>query len=356
MSIQGEHTTNKMMEIKNPKLSICIATFNRANYIGETLESILDQMPSEVELVVVDGASSDNTPEVIAKYVLRFPQIRYIREATNSGIDADYDKAVGYAAGQYCWLMTDDDLLKPGAIKHVLAELDGLRDLVVVNAETRNADLTDVLVPRQLVVDSDRSYTKDDPEKIFSECMNYLSFIGGVVIRRNLWLERDRKAFYGSLFIHVGVIFQDPCIENVYVISDPQIIIRYGNAMWTSRGFEIWSFKWQELVWSFAGYSDEAKRRVCHPAPWKRIKTLFYYRATGAYSKVEFKKFIYPKTNGMKRFMSYVIAIFPAAVANVISVFYFMLFNRTERMMQYDLLRSSHGSNLCRWLAKTLWK
>jgi len=339
-----------------PKLSVCIATYNRCKFIGETLDSILSQIPPEVELVVVDGASPDNTPEVMASYVLTYPAIRYYRESENSGIDADYDKAVGYATGQYCWLMTDDDLLKPGAINRVLAELDGLRDLVVVNAETRIADLTEVLVPRQLVVDGDRSYIKDGSESFFSECTNYLSFIGGVVIRREFWLERDRKSFYGSLFVHVGVIFQQPRIGNVYVIADPQIVVRYGNAMWTSRGFEIWSFKWQGLVWSFAGFTDMAKRRVCHPAPWKRIKTLFYYRATGAYSKDEFRKFIYSRTGGTKRFMSHGIALFPAAVANIISVFYFMLFNRTERMMQYDLLRSRHASGVSRWLAKVLWK
>ncbi|MDZ4098683.1 MAG: glycosyltransferase, partial [Methylophilaceae bacterium] len=309
-----------------------------------------------VELVVVDGASPDNTPEVMAPYVLNYPEIHYFRELENSGIDADYDKAVGYATGKYCWLMTDDDLLKPGAIKCVLAELDGLRDLVVVNAETRNVDLAAVLVPRQLVVNGDRNYSKDDSETFFSECANYLSFIGGVVIRREFWLERDRKSFYGSLFVHVGVIFQQPRIGNVYVIADPQIVVRYGNAMWTSRGFEIWSFKWQELVWSFDGFSDESKRRVCHPAPWKRIKTLFYYRATGAYSEDEFEKFIYSRTNGISRFMSHGIALFPAAVANIISVFYFTLFHRTERMMQYDLLRSRHASGVSRWLAKTLWK
>jgi abequosyltransferase len=356
MPIQGALTTKKMIEVKNPKLSICIATFNRAKYIGETLDSILDQLTSEVELVIVDGASSDNTPELVAQYLLRYPEIRYFREQENSGIDADYDKAVSYARGEYCWLMTDDDLLKPGAITRVLAELDGLRDLVIVNAETRIADLTEILVTKQLVIPADRSYSKGDSESFFSECMNYLSFIGGVVIRRKTWLERDRKSFYGSLFIHVGVIFQQPCMENVYVISDPQIVVRYGNAMWTSRGFEIWSFKWQELVWSFAGFSDKAKRRVCHPAPWKRVKTLFYYRATGAYSKDEFEKFIHSRTCGIKRLMSYGIAAFPATVANIISVFYFMLFHRTERMMQYDLLRSRHASGVSRWLAKVLWK
>ena len=344
-----------MIEEKYIKLSICIATFSRGKYISETLNSILSQMPSNVELVVVDGASPDNTPEVMSSYVLTYPEIRYYREQENSGIDVDYDKAVGYANGQYCWLMTDDDLLKPGAIKCVLAKLDGIRDLIVVNAETRNADLSDILVPRQLVVDGDITYKNDDTNKIFTECANYLSFIGGVVIRRGFWLKRDRKSFYGSLFVHVGVIFQTPSIEGVYVIADPQIIIRYGNAMWTSRGFEIWSFKWQGLVWSFTGFNDASKRRVCHPAPWKRIKTLFYYRATGAYSKDEFDKFIYSKTDGIKRFISLGIALFPASIANIISVFYFTIFHRTERMMQYDLLRSRHASEVSRWLAKNLW-
>lgn len=356
MLTKGVYSTNKVLEENNKKLSICIATFNRGEYIGETLDSILSQMSPEVELVVVDGASPDSTPEVMASYLLTYPEIRYHRELVNSGIDADYDKAVGYAAGEYCWLMTDDDLLKSGAIKRVLSELNRQRDLVVVNAETRNADLSEVLVPKQLVVDTDRSYIKNDSERFFSECMNYLSFIGGVVIRREFWLERDRKSFYGSLFVHVGVIFQQPHIGDVYVISDPQIVVRYGNAMWTSRGFEIWSFKWQELVWSFSGFSNETKRLVCHPAPWKRIKTLFYYRATGGYSKVEFEKFIYPKAKGFKRLISHGIAIFPATVANIISVFYFMLFHRAERMMQFDLLRSRHASGVSRWLAKILWK
>jgi hypothetical protein len=186
--------------------------------------------------------------------------------------------------------------------------------------------------------------------------MNYLSFIGGVVIRRKFWLERDRTSFYGSLFVHVGVIFQQPCIENVYVISDPLIVIRYGNALWTARGFEINSFKWQSLVWSFVGFSDKAKRNVCHPEPWKRTKTLFYYRATGAYGREEFYKFIYPRTAGIKRLVAYSIAVFPATLTNIVSIFYFMIFNRSERTMQFDLLRSRHATAVSRWLAKLLWK
>lgn len=344
-----------MMEGR-PRLSICIATYNRSKFIGETLDSILPQLSSSVELLVVEGASPDDTHEVMSRYVQRYPQIRYFREQENSGIDRDYDKAVGYAGGEYCWLMTDDDLLRPGAVDRVLAELDGGRDLVIVNAEVRNADFSEVLAVRQLNIAEDRIYDESSSEEFFSKCMNYLSFIGGVVVRRGAWMKRDRAKYYGTLFVHVGVIFQDPPICSVYVISDPLIVIRYGNAMWTARGFEIWSFKWPELVWSFTSFSSSSKHQVCHPAPWKRTKTLLYYRATGAYSADEFKRFIADKTSGIRRLVSQLISCIPAKVAVLVSVLYFSVFNRAAEMMKYDVLRSRHATTMSRWFARLLWK
>src|SRR3990172_8001177 len=105
--------------VPRPKLSVCIATFKRATFIGETLESILGQVEPGVEVVVVDGASPDDTEEVVRRLAVAHSGLRYHREPVNSGVDADYDKAVGYAQGEYCWLMTDDDVLVPGAIARV---------------------------------------------------------------------------------------------------------------------------------------------------------------------------------------------------------------------------------------------
>jgi glycosyltransferase involved in cell wall biosynthesis len=81
------------------KLSICIATYNREKFIAETLDSILSQMQPGIEVVIVDGASPDNTCQVIAPYLQRYPEIHYYRELENSGVDMDYDKAVVYAKG-----------------------------------------------------------------------------------------------------------------------------------------------------------------------------------------------------------------------------------------------------------------
>src|SRR3989442_15786016 len=70
-----------------PKLSICIATLNRAAFIGQTLESIIGQATDEVEIVVADGASSDNTEEVVRSYQRRFPRLNYLRLEARGGVD-----------------------------------------------------------------------------------------------------------------------------------------------------------------------------------------------------------------------------------------------------------------------------
>ncbi len=340
----------------HPKLSICITTYNRGKFIAETLDSIQPQLAPDVELLVVDGASPDDTPEVMSRYIQHHPQVRYFRESENSGVDRDYDKAIGYARGEYCWLMSDDDLLRPGAVDRVLAQLDGVRDLIIVNAEVRNSDLSKVLAARQLDIAEDKVYNKSTSEDFFSECMNYISFIGCTIVRRSEWMKRDREKYYGTLFIHIGVIFQSPPIFSVYVISEPLIIIRYGNAMWTARGFEIWLFKWPELVWSFPSFSSSSKRHVCHPTPWKRAKTLLYYRATGAYSEDEFNTFLSNRTSGIKRLVAKFVALTPANLSLLASIIYFAIFNRASEMSKYDVLRSRHATAIDRWLARFLWK
>jgi abequosyltransferase len=344
------------VEIKTrpPKLSICIATYNRGEFIGETLDSILGQPLQGVEIVVVDGASPDNTPEVMTPYLSTHPEIHYYREQENSGVDRDYDKAVAYATGEYCWLMTDDDLLRPGAVSRVLERIDGSPDLVVVNAEVRNYDFSKVLQARMLDFSSDRDYGAEDGEKFFSEAAGYLSFIGGVVIRRDLWMQRDRSHYFGSLFIHIGVIFQHPPIKRIRVIAEPFIVIRYGNAMWTSRSFEIWMFKWPRLIWSFQDFSDRAKALVYPREPWKEVRKLVFFRATGGYTPAEYRRLLRGKVDGTSRWLPWAIAMTPTAVVNFFASLYCVLLNRKARSGMYDLSRCEHATWASRLGARIL--
>jgi abequosyltransferase len=336
------------------KLSICIATYNRGDFISDTLDSILKQIEPNVEVVVVDGASPDNTSDVMKGYLSKWSQIRYFRELVNSGVDADFDKAVGYANGEFCWLMADDDLLLPDAITTVLASINDKNDLIVVNSELRNLDFSSIYEKQRLILYADKEYSGKDRESFFEDTASYLSFIGCVVVRKAFWLSRDRVSYYGTLFIHVGVLFQSPAIQNVKVLAKPLISIRYGNAMWTSRGFEIWAFKWPKLIWSFPDFSDACKKSVNYREPWRNNRILFYYRGLGAYNYSEFSKLLSKNVSGFQRAKATLISIFPASLANFILVIYFLIKAKQSKMIMHDFLYAPTAGFLTQFLAKTL--
>ena len=75
------------------QLSFCITTRNRADFIGEALDSIISQAGDNVEIVVVDGASTDNTTEVVGQYQKKFNNIVYRRlEKNGGGVDRENRK------------------------------------------------------------------------------------------------------------------------------------------------------------------------------------------------------------------------------------------------------------------------
>lgn len=297
-------------------LSICIATLNRADYIGATLDSILPQMTSEIELVIVDGASTDNTEAVVRERIANRENCRYRRLDQKGGIDADYCKAVAEATGTFCWLMTDDDLMVPDAIATVLRELDRDPDLVVVNADVYDRDFSRLLVGRKMKLDADRDFT--DAGELMRVCGDLLTFIGAVVIRREVWNSRDPKPYFGTEFVHVGVIFQKPLDRPAHAIARPLIKIRYGNAQWTARGFQIWMFKWPKLVWSFA-LPEDAKRAVVVPEPWRSPVSLVSMKARGSYTYETYRTQLRELPMGfVSRLLAIAIAAFPDTLFNAL--------------------------------------
>jgi glycosyltransferase involved in cell wall biosynthesis len=334
------------------RLSLCLVTRNRADFIGETLDSVLPQLNAETELLIVDGASTDATPGVIRDYAARYPALRYHLEQTNSGIDGDYDKAVGYARGDYCWLLPDDDLLKPGAVARVIELLQENPDLVAVDAEVKNVDLSHSLLPRRLSWSGIRRYTAADADRFMVDVGEILSFIGCVIIRRAVWEERDRRRFYGSYFVHAGVIFQKP-LDSAIICGEPLMTIRYGNSTWTPRRFPIWAFKWPQLILDAKGYSESAKRVLVPRPAWRDLRQMISFRARGAYGYHEYRQFFSQMGLGPWRALLLAIALTPGWLVHVLGTAQFALKGRILSPGAYELVRCSpHANRLSNWLAR----
>jgi len=329
-------------------LSICIATRNRGAFIGATLESIVRQATDQVEIVIVDGASTDNTEEVVRRYQERFPRLHYSRVETNTGVDRDFARAVDSAQGDYCWLFSDDDLLKPGAIQVVLDALKDRYSLIVANSEVKNADLSTLLESKKLPFTQNRLYRSNENEELFIDTANYLSFIGCVIIERRLWDSREKEQYFGSNFVHVGVIFQKPLPGDALAIAEPLISIRYGNASWLGRYFEIWMFKWPGLIWSFDALADSAKKQVFPREPWRSARKLLHFRAKGAYTKREYAQWIKPHLESpWARLVGDACARFPGRAANLLVFIYYSIFHRPSSRLL--CLSDLANSPFCFW-------
>jgi glycosyltransferase involved in cell wall biosynthesis len=279
------------------------------------LDSIIPQLDDDVELLIMDGASTDKTEDIVRKYAQKESRIRYVRLPAKGGVDRDYDKAVELARGEFCWFFTDDDLLKPGALGVVEKAIAAGHDLVVVNAEVRDRNLRYVIEPKRVVMQQDEVYAPDNLEGLFVDAVAYLSFIGAVVIRRDVWLSRNRESYFDTDFIHIGVIFQKPLTASVLLISHPYIIIRSGNAQWSPRSFDIWMLVWPKLLWSFADIPREAKLKITNQEPWREFKNLILHRCVGGYTIQTYSKYFTPmRDNKRWKFIAWIIARSPRIV------------------------------------------
>lgn len=110
-------------------LSICMPTYNRGAVLDgalEALEKALKQIDSsEIELVISDNCSPDNTKEIVQKYIERGMPIAYTCNKENLGINGNMEQCFKLAKGKYVWVLGDDDYIRQDALKIIL---DKIRD------------------------------------------------------------------------------------------------------------------------------------------------------------------------------------------------------------------------------------
>jgi glycosyltransferase involved in cell wall biosynthesis len=113
-----------------PLVSVIIPTFNRPDYLVLTVESVLEQTYPNLEIIVVDDASTDNTPQVMSAYK---DQIQYIREPVNTGGEQVYLTGLNAARGKYINFLDHDDLMYPQKIALQVQLLESDEQLCMVH-------------------------------------------------------------------------------------------------------------------------------------------------------------------------------------------------------------------------------
>jgi glycosyltransferase involved in cell wall biosynthesis len=106
---------------------VIIVTYNYGHFLGEAIQSVLDQTFQDWETIVVDDGSTDNTKEVVAAFA--DPRIHYVYQE-NRGNPAARNTALKRAAGEYIAFLDADDIWFPEKLRKQVTQLDGLASTV----------------------------------------------------------------------------------------------------------------------------------------------------------------------------------------------------------------------------------
>jgi glycosyltransferase involved in cell wall biosynthesis len=118
-----------------PRVSIVLPTRNGAIHLDEAVRSVAEQTFRDWELVLVDDASTDETPRIIARWAARDERIRPLRNERNLRLPGALNAGFAAASGEYLTWTSDDNLYLPEAIARMTAFLDGNPGVDVVYAD-----------------------------------------------------------------------------------------------------------------------------------------------------------------------------------------------------------------------------
>lgn len=102
---------------QHPLVSICVPVYNGAAFIESCLRACISQTYQNIEIIVCDDCSTDNTFEIIQKIAKEDPRIKYYQNKSNKGLVGNWNQTLSHASGDYIkWLFQDDNMV-PDAIE-----------------------------------------------------------------------------------------------------------------------------------------------------------------------------------------------------------------------------------------------
>ena len=300
------------------KLSFCIPTYNRANYIGQTLSSMADQIVEGgwtncIEICVCDNASTDNTDEVICHFQAKNPSVKliYSRNSENLGADRNYLRVVELATGDYCWLFGSDDTLAPGAVCRILSEFDLNLDIYLCNRINCDINLKPGDKFCGLKISNDRIFDfslQGELRDYFNSARSIyavFSYLSSIIVKRSQWNSVDYDTSmtgtaYSHAYILVALIANSAQLK---YLQDAMVHCRFGNDSFALDGEHT------RYMLDFVGYSKIASklfendnikysfvRILTRQYPWYQlIKFRYFYKDKWHEDKSYFRSSGYSK-------------------------------------------------------------
>ena len=132
--------TTKQLTNLTPLFSILIANYNNGKYIAECLGSVLNQDYSNIEIILVDDGSTDNSLAIIQPYLTQHQNIKLFINETNKGVGYTKKRCIDEASGEICGFVDPDDTITLTAISKMVAAHQQQPDVALVYSDYYECD------------------------------------------------------------------------------------------------------------------------------------------------------------------------------------------------------------------------
>lgn len=213
-------------------LTIIIPLYNKKNYIITTLESILNEITQEIEVIIIDDCSTDGSVDKVEKYMeknLKDKNIKFLKNVKNIGVSATRNKGLDISSGEYIMFLDADDKLKKNFYREILPLLQNKNlEMICLTREYSSLKKIEVnykeILPLEKIKISDFFYEVEDFKKVLDKKI-FLGGSGEIITQKKL-IEKERFNEKLSIMEDYDFYFKVlKKIEKVYFYIKPVIII-----------------------------------------------------------------------------------------------------------------------------------
>lgn len=334
---------------------MAIPTFNRARFLHELLTELCPQLldRQEVELLISDNASTDDTSKIIAEFQQKGLNFRYLRNETNIGSDANFLQCFDQSRGKYVWLIGDDDIVLPKAVSRLIPLL-------------KEADYSLVyLCPYSFRTDF-RAECKGDRFRRFAQRIpngvpfirkvgTSIAFISAMIVNKNAWQSAERpelSQLVGSNLMHLGWLLPVLASGGTDLIVWEKMLAARGGNTGTWGICQVFGYSLQKLMnltlhqrQSIATELSNNTLRVWFPLMISEIR-----KATaGSLIREDFRELLEPLHHRNWRYWFYVFPV--ATLPDLPALGWYWITqtaNRTTRFLELTLTYPFWRRNLIR--------
>lgn len=118
--------------VTKPTISVVMSTYNRADFLSSSIESILTQTMDDFEFIIINDGATDNTEEILKKYAKKDSRIKILTNTSNQGLIYSLNRGLEIAKGKYIARMDDDDISLPKRFERQFYFMENNPDVAVV--------------------------------------------------------------------------------------------------------------------------------------------------------------------------------------------------------------------------------